>query len=313
MTNIVFELFERWDVDGVELDFMRHPAHFRIDEAYANRYLATDLVRRIRQRMDEVGDERGKHLDLLVRVPPTLADSRRIGLDVEAWMKDGLVSIVVAGGGFIPFEMPIREFVEAAEGTGCQVYGCFEALRPLLDENALRALAARYWSAGVSGLYLFNYFNLSNDWKRNVPGKLADAKALARLDKRYELDHTDRHGPASQIGHAFRYAIPAAQLPVTLHETHADRGLVLEMDVADDLEAAASQGALGRCTLRLGFDSLESGDELQVGVNGSPLTWRRRRRVGGRLEPGVLRYLGREGTQHGPQRGTSPAPRSSSR
>ncbi len=121
MTKIIFELFERFDVDGIELDFMRHPAFFRVEEAYANRYLMTDMIDHIRQRINKVGAERGKKLELAARVPPTLADSKRIGLDAEAWIKEGLIDILIAGGGFIPFEMPIAEFVEAAKGTDCQV------------------------------------------------------------------------------------------------------------------------------------------------------------------------------------------------
>ena len=117
LLKVIFELFEKFDVDGVELDYFRHPAFFRIEEAYSNRYLMTDFIRRIRRRMDEVGQQRGKHLDLLVRVPPTLYDSKRIGLDVETWITEGLVDIVAAGGGFMPFEQPIREFVEVAEGV----------------------------------------------------------------------------------------------------------------------------------------------------------------------------------------------------
>ena len=129
MRRIIFETFERFDVDGVEMDYMRHPGVFRSDEAYQNRYLMTDLIETVHNRLKEVGAERGRDLQLAVRVPPTLADSVRIGLDVESWIRDGLVDIVAVGGGFIPFETPIREFVEAAEGTGCQIYGCIEATR----------------------------------------------------------------------------------------------------------------------------------------------------------------------------------------
>ena len=100
------------------MDFNRHPGVFRREEAYQNRYLMTDLVRRVRSRLDQVGAERGRHLKLAVRVAPTLANSARMGLDVSKWMADGLVDTVVAGVGWIPFEMPISEFVEEARGTG---------------------------------------------------------------------------------------------------------------------------------------------------------------------------------------------------
>ena len=272
IASIIIELFERFDVDGVEMDFNRHPAFFRIYEAFANRYLMTDLVRYVRRRMDEVAASRGKAIRLAVRVPPTLADSSRIGLDVEAWIAEGLVDIVTAGVGFIPFQMPIREFVEAAEGTDVQVYGCIEALRPAVDERVVRALASRFWDAGVDGIYMYNFYTLPGEWRRRVLNQIDDPDSLRRLGKRYELDRTDRIGPS---GHQapFRYAIPIAQLPVALHETLQGSGLVLRLEIADDLEAASAEGALGDCVLGLRLDHFGPGDALSLHLNGEAIPW----------------------------------------
>ena len=273
MLSIICELFEGFDVDGVELDYMRHPAFFRPEEAYASRYLMTDFIRRIRQRLDEVGAEHGRHLDLLMRVTPTLYDCTRIGLDVRKWIGDGLVDIVAAGGGFIPFEMPIREFVEAAEGTDCQIYSSLEALHWALDVEVLRALAARFWAAGVDGIYLFNYFNTPKAWKRQVLGELINREDLPHLNKRYELDHTDR--VASKDAHvgAFRYAIPHASLPVFMEETLPGGGSALTLDIADDVERARAEGTLARCVFGLGFDNFGKADALDVQLNGQVLPW----------------------------------------
>ena len=128
----------------------------------------TDLVRHVRRRMDEVGAARGKRIELAVRVPPTLADSRRIGLDVERWIAEGLVDIVTVGVGFIPFTMPVKEFVDAASGTGVPVYGCIGALRPAVDLRVIRALASRFWEAGASGIYMYNFYTLSGEWRRPI-------------------------------------------------------------------------------------------------------------------------------------------------
>ncbi len=264
---VIFELIERFGVAGVELDYFRHPAFFRPEEAYSNRYLMTDFIQRVRTRLDEVGAEQGRHLDLLVRVPPTIYDSARIGLDVERWIKEGLVDIVAAGGGFIPFEQPVREFVQAAEGTDCQILGSLEALRWALDEDVLHALAARFWDAGVDGFYLFNYFNTPNEWKRRVLGEMVDRDGLPRLNKRYELDHSDRiESKHAHVG-AFRYAVPLAQLPVILEETLPHGGSVLQMDIADEAGAASS------VRLGLGFHQIADDDELEIRVNGEPLGW----------------------------------------
>jgi hypothetical protein len=273
LTSIIFELFEKFDVDGIELDYYRHPAFFRIEEAYANRYLMTDFIRNIRQRMDEVGHERGKHLDLLVRVPPSLYDAKRIGLDVETWISEGLVDIVAAGGGFMPFDQPLREFVDAAANSDCQILGSLEALRWALDEDLLYAIAARHWDAGVDGFYLFNYFNTPNEWKKRVLGNMLSRQRLPRLNKRYELDHSDRIG--SKEGHvgAFRYADPWASLPVFLEETRPGGGTVLTLEIADDVEAARGERGSGSCALSLGFDNLNDDDELDLCLNGESLSW----------------------------------------
>ena len=272
MARIIFEVFERFDVDGVELDFMRHPAFFRMEEAYANRYLMTDLVQRVRKRLKAVSAKRGKDLLLAVRVPPTLADSVRIGLDVQHWMTQELVDIVVVGGGFIPFETPVSEFVEAARGTTCRVYGCIEATR-YVDERNLRALASRWWEDGASGIYLYNFYTMSAEWNRRIYAQLSDAAAIRHTDKRYEMD---RAGPVSPIeGHsgAFRYASPETQLPVVVQAGSAGEGPVLRMRVSDDVEAASAEGVLDSCNLVLRLQNLAGDNQLEVKLNHEAIPW----------------------------------------
>ena len=271
--EIACELVERFDVDGIELDFMRHPGDFRPDEAYANRYLLTDMVRDLRRRMEEVGRARGRDLELAVRVAPTLEDSDRLGMEAEVWIKEGLVDLVIVGLGFNPFEAKVADFAAAASGTDCRILGCFEALRPVMDTEVLRAIAARYWDAGADGLYFFNFYSMSAEWKREVVGELADPAALVGRDKVYEIDADRGHAPDSQIGHAFRHCQPLEQLPVRLEETRSGRGALLRFDLVDDL--AGQQGV--RCVLGLGFAELADGDAVEVALNGRVLAWDGRR------------------------------------
>ena len=272
MLSIIFELIERFDIDGIELDFMRHPAFFRIEDAYAQRYLMTDLVRQVRGKLNQKGERTGRDLSLAVRVPPTLNDCIRTGLDVEEWMRQGLVDLLIAGGGFIPFTMPIRSFVDAAQGTPCKVFGCFEALRPTLDEDVMQALAARYWEAGVDGLYFFNYYSMSGEWKRDFLARLADPARLTRADKQYQVDN-GIVGPNNQLDFSFANAIPRVQLPASIAATPGGRGFMMQIDIADDIAAAAAEGALGPCTLGLGFEALPVDCKLCVVINGDEMAW----------------------------------------
>ena len=269
MASIIFETFERFDVDGVELDFMRHPGYFRPDQAFQNRYLMTDLIERVRRRLDEVAAERNNTLKLAVRVPPTLYDSARTGLDVEEWIRRELVDIVVVGGGFIPFETPVREFVEAAKGVDCLVYGCIEATRHI-DDAAIRALAARWISHGAAGVYLYNFYTMYPEWNRRIAQDISDPRRLDRLDKRYELDRAGPIHPTRGHGGAFRYASPSSQLPVTLRPT-ASGGPRFTVEVTDDLASAIADGALDRCSITLRLEDIHSQDAVEVIVNGTPL------------------------------------------
>ncbi len=265
---IICECFERFEVDGVELDFMRHPAFFRLNQGYAHRHLMTDLVAQVRQRIEALG----RPVQLAVRVPPTLADSLRLGLDVEAWIEAGLVDSIVVGGGFTPFATPVGEFVEAARQSPCRIYGCIEAAR-YVDPLNLRALAARWWGEGVDGIYLYNFFTMSPEWNRTTAAELTDPAALARLDKRYEIDSTGPFSPVEGHSGAFRHATPDAPLPVVLEPGYQGAGPVLQLEVADQIESARQTGALQGGMLALRLDILSPDDELVVRFNGVPLKW----------------------------------------
>ena len=272
METVICETFERFDVDGVELDFMRHPGWFRVEEARANAYLMTDLVRRVRDRLRRAGEARGRKLWAIVRVPPTLADSLRTGLDVAAWIDEDLVDVVVVGGGFIPYETPVAEFVDAARGSGCRVYGCIEATR-YIDDRHLRGLASRWYEDGADGVYLYNFYTMAPEWNERVAAELADPAAMARRSK---IHGTDCAGPVSPVeGHSggFRYASPSTQLPVALQPGFDGTGPRIQVRVTDDIAGARDAGVLGACQLALRLPQLDAGARLEVMLNGEALPW----------------------------------------
>lgn len=278
MEEVICETFEGFDVDGVELDFMRHPGWFRIEEAQANAYLMTDLLQRVRRRLRETQQRRQRRQWLIVRVPPTLADSLRTGLDVADWIEQDLVDIVVVGGGFIPYETPVHEFVDAARDTACRIYGCIEATR-YTDERHLRGLATRWYGDGADGIYLYNFYTMAPPWNRRVAAELSDPARLRGLDKVFG---TDRAGPVSPVeGHsgAFRYASPSTQLPVEVAADFDGAGPHIRVRVDDNVDSA--QDAL-RGTLSIQLPQLGDGDRLAVTLNGISMDWTQARvHVGG--------------------------------
>lgn len=273
MINMAVELIEGFDVDGIELDFMRHPGMFRPGDAFANRYLLTDMISQIRHHMDKVGKAKGRQLELAVRVSATIADSLRLGMDTERWICDGLVDITIVGLGFNPFEAKVAEFVSVAEDTNCQILGCFEALRPVMDTEVLRAIAARYLGAGADGIYLFNFYSMDATWKEQVIGELIDQTKLNFLDKTYEIDSTRGGTSESQIHHSFRHCLAPEQLPVRLDSTISGEGVRLHFYIEDDLDTANREGILHSATLRIGGEILHNEAGLQLQLNGTTIPW----------------------------------------
>ena len=96
--QLVTEACRQADWDGVELDWQRHAFHLPADDAYRLRYTLTDLMRAIRAATEAIAVERGRPFYVSARVATTFESCRRIGYDVETWVRDGLCDIVISGG-----------------------------------------------------------------------------------------------------------------------------------------------------------------------------------------------------------------------
>ena len=112
--DTVLEVLERNHdlVDGFELDFNRFQVFFPKGRAATGAPLITELVRRVRARLDELALTEKRPMYLFVRVPPGVDDCTTAGLEIERWMNEGLVDLVspaqimtLAG------DMPIAELV----------------------------------------------------------------------------------------------------------------------------------------------------------------------------------------------------------
>lgn len=166
---LVAEAVDRFDCDGVELDFNRFPRFFRDDVPEPERVrLLDDLVRRIRGALDATGRRRGRRLVLAVRVPsnlgrtpPTPATARAVGCDAVAWAAAGLVDHVTVSEFLLERgDLPVGAWravlpqVSLAFGIECtrDVGGAS------LTAEEYRQAARRLVTQGAEGVYLFNFF-----------------------------------------------------------------------------------------------------------------------------------------------------------
>ena len=186
------EVCQNYDVDGIEMDFFRHPMLFTTpawgkdatDEELAK---LTAMARRVRQVTEQEGLKRGRPILVATRVPDSAAYCKAMGIDIEAWLTEGLIDLMAVSGYFRlnPWEVS----VELGHKHGVPVYPCLSETRQR-DSQArtaraslacYRARAANVWASGADGVYLFNFFNPRSPLWR----ELGDPKALAATDKVY--------------------------------------------------------------------------------------------------------------------------------
>jgi hypothetical protein len=198
--RFVEEVCENYDVDGIELDFFRHPVFFHAPArgfacSQVELDLMTDLVRRIRRMTEEVGRRRGRPILVAIRLPDSGPYCRAIGLDIERWLGEDLLDLLIPGG-YLKLS-PWETTVELGHRHGAVVY-------PALDESRVkeagvsdvtagkfttarssdasyRARAANVWRSGADGVYLYNFFNPASPILR----QLGEMDTILGAERRY--------------------------------------------------------------------------------------------------------------------------------
>ncbi len=273
----VEEVCQNYEVDGVELDFFRHPVFFKraaVSGSECNdeeRQWMTDLVHRIRVMTEAEGMKRGRPILVAARVPDSVEFCRAIGLDLDRWLADGQLDLLVAGGYFQLNDWSYS--VSLGHKHGVKVY-------PSLDESRVRDDAARKlrssvaayrgraldaWRAGADGLYLFNSFNP----KSAIWHELGSPATLSSLDQDY---FASIRGLGAAAGGTFPHAnfIRIPQLnPARPIALKAGLSAQVSFNVGADLSPRGADGVA--VTLRLQFKTAVPPAELSAKLNGSAL------------------------------------------
>ncbi len=213
---IIEEVLVNYPVDGVELDFLRAPFYFRTSyegrpATEAQVAILTRLVRNIRTLVLQESTRQGKPFLLAVRVPATPKSCQKIGIDINTWLQEKLIDVMSLGGGYITFDLPIKEMVQLGKQHDVPVYPCLSQSglmqRPPRGNSSKQPVeawfgaAARLWQDGADGIYAFNLFPGPGDdadrvYARKVLGTIGSPKTLARAPLMYAISDAGSWMPA---------------------------------------------------------------------------------------------------------------------
>jgi len=274
--RFIEEACRNYDIDGVELDFFRHLCYFKstaLGGAASDRERAmmTELMARVRTMTEEVGLRRGRPILVAVRVPDSVGYCRDMGFDIESWLGNGLVDLLITTCYFRlnPWEYS----VELGHRHDVPVYPCLSDSRVRGETRFQRSSAASYrgramnaWAAGADGLHLFNFF----DPHASLWRELGDPEALRVMDKLYFV--TVRDGdPRSFLAKGREYRTTPLFGPSHPRPLAAGRPVKLGIVIGDDLPAAERRGRRPNVTLHLEAPAIQKANQLRVRLNGREL------------------------------------------
>lgn len=165
---LIEEALDRYDVDGLELDFMREPYLFSAGKEKEGGAILTAWLREIHQRTKEAAAKRGHPIGLGVRVPSRPETAQGMGLDAVTWAKEGLIDLLVVTPRWatLEFGMAIPEWRQQLAQNKVTLVGGLEVLyRPspgavaeYISPELAHGAASLVLADGADAVYLFNYF-----------------------------------------------------------------------------------------------------------------------------------------------------------
>ena len=255
----VKELFDRYDMDGFETDWLRFYWHLTPGkELEQSRYL-TEFMRDVRKIARAAESRRGHRILVGARVASTPKVALALGTDAIEWAKKGLVDWIVPCNFWttVDFDLPIDDWqrqVAAANPSVMVIPGLDIGVRMFRNRRMLTAAECRGWAElqyarGAKGVYLFNYF--SPPMFDYVQSGCFDMSHIADLPRAYPVSYRDT---------ALSVADSGRQVPTSCGKTTAE--------VRIPIGCPPTQGM---ATVLLAFDAAVSNVFEAVRLNGVEL------------------------------------------
>ncbi len=270
----VEEVCRNYDIDGVMLDYFRHPVFFKA-HAMGGRVgqrecdMMTDMMRRVRAMADEEGVKRGRPILIAVRVPDSVEYCKAIGLDIVRWMKEDLIDLLAVSGYFRLNQWGAS--VALGHKYGVPVLACLsesrmkgEAGRLRQSLPAYRARALNAWAADADGIYTFNFF----DPKSPLWREIGDPRTLQTLDRMYTTGARSANVIERWMVGASRFLNRSPISPERPRELQPGKPVTVQLRVGEDFRQAQAP----EVTLRLQFRGLPAAADVSVKLNDHALT-----------------------------------------
>ena len=175
--DLIREIAETFDMDGLELDWMRFGFHFKPGFETEGVKILNQFTRDVRKILDSARQKYGHKIALAARVPSRPETALGLGFDAVTWASEDLIDLLIV----TPFwataetDMPIEIWKQLLRGTKTKLAAGLEIIiRPHgggeVQTNSLETVRGIAWSClsrGADAVYLFNYMHSGAETEEN--------------------------------------------------------------------------------------------------------------------------------------------------
>ncbi len=168
--DYIIQMISKYDVFGVELDFMRNPCcvdHRGDPECHK---IMLDYMREVKKRVSEVEKMWGHSIKISIRTFRSPVDALILGYDVKTMVDEGLVDVVVPTPWFTADSNLLIADWRQHLGDNVAIMGGLEAanVREMGEAPKYsKAYAAAFYAEGADGIY-YNNHEYGYDWQKEA-------------------------------------------------------------------------------------------------------------------------------------------------
>ncbi len=183
MLKYIEEILGKYDMFGLELDFMREIFCFDYINNPDCCSIMNDFIREVNKLIVSAEQKWEHDIKLMIRVPRSIEASTVYGFDVTTWVNEDLVDALVPSPRWEVADsgIPVTEWVELVGDKNIAVFPTPEVLNlkyTVTTTEIAAAYAASWYSQGADGFYGYNYYpypdmiqNFSREYCENMERK----------------------------------------------------------------------------------------------------------------------------------------------
>lgn len=226
------EGLRRYDVDGVELDWMRHYTVFKKGEEAKGLRDLNIFMQEIRDMVNKIALIKGHPIKIAVRVPSSPEISLSFGLDAITWANQKTIDILIPTNWYHPtnLDIPIEKWKKNIKSTECMVVAGADAVYCISDNpylkrmtnsiESMRGFAALAYSRGADAIYLYN--NGYEQFRKRIINK--DGSSYMVSDKREVFQEIGRYSTLANKARTHIYTFTQPDLKPIINDGYTLKG-----------------------------------------------------------------------------------------